>query len=195
MVIKSEPWLCCSKFANHFFGHICWNIKSWHLETFAIKLERNRIIFWENCVFRERAFCSTMSFFTLFMLKKKYLLFRRVWSFRINKRLPCSRGKVRATIQNWIFLPVLVRVDKSRTFSFERRDFWPAEILEQPPHLKLDFDLFSENEKSWRTIQGTSDQVKCNPVRRGAPFEVRACAIFGGAAFFLILTNLVLFVL
>ena len=81
------------------------------------------------------------------------------------------------------------------TFSFQPHDFWPAEILEQPPHLKLDFDLFSENEKSWRTIQGTSDQVKCNPVRRGAPFEVRACAIFGGAAFFLILTNLVLFIL
>ena len=28
------------------------------------------------------------------------------------------------------------------TFSFQPHDFWPAEILEQPPHLKLDFDLF-----------------------------------------------------
>ena len=93
------------------------------------------------------------------------------------------------------FFPVLVRVDQSQTFSFEPHDFWPAEILEQPTHLKLDFDLFSENEKSWQTIQGTSDQVKCKPVRRGAPFEVRACGIFRGVAFFLILTNLVLFFL
>ena len=70
-----------------------------------------------------------------------------------------------------------LRVDQSQTFSFEPHDFWPAETLEQPTQLKLDFDLFSENEKTLRTIQGNGDQVKCNPVRRGAPFEVRACGI------------------